>query len=72
MLHCSGGPGPSSVDYLTALEDWVENGNAPDSLLSSGGEVPDRTRPLCPYPQVGVYDGDGSTDDADNFSCQEP
>jgi feruloyl esterase len=72
MGHCSGGPGPNLVDYLTAMEEWVENGIAPDSMTALGGDVPDRTRPLCPYPQVAVYDGDGSTDDADNFSCQEP
>ena len=72
MLHCNDGPGPNVVDYLTALEDWVENGNAPDSLLSSGGEVPDRTRPLCPYPQVAVWDGANDPDDAGSFTCQEP
>ena len=31
-----------------------------------------RTRPLCPYPQVAVYKGSGSTDEAANFSCQIP
>jgi feruloyl esterase len=72
MLHCNGGPGPSAVDYLTALEEWVEDGNAPDSLLSSGGEVPDRTRPLCPYPEIAVWDGSGDPDDAGSFTCQEP
>ena len=29
----------------------------------------DRTRPLCPYPQVARYTGTGSTDDAANFTC---
>ena len=72
MEHCSGGPGPNLVDYLTAMEDWVENGIAPDSMTAFGGDVPDRTRPLCPYPQVAVYDGDGSMDDAGNFACQDP
>ena len=27
----------------------------------------DRTRPLCPYPQVAKYKGTGSIDDAANF-----
>ena len=31
-----------------------------------------RTRPLCPYPKVAVYDGSGSTDDAANFNCRPP
>jgi len=30
----------------------------------------DRTRPLCPYPQVAAYNGSGSTNDAANFSCK--
>jgi len=30
------------------------------------------TRPLCPYPQVAVYKGTGSTNDAGNFSCKMP
>jgi feruloyl esterase len=28
-----------------------------------------RTRPLCPYPQVARYSGQGSIDDAANFRC---
>jgi feruloyl esterase len=32
--------------------------------------VVDRTRPLCPYPQVAVYKGTGGTDDAANFVCR--
>jgi feruloyl esterase len=71
MGHCSGGPGPNTFDVLTALEQWVEHGVAPDQLIaahSTGGKV-DRTRPLCPYPQVARYTGKGSIDDAANFAC---
>ena len=32
--------------------------------------VVDRTRPLCPYPQVAVYKGTGSPDEAANFECK--
>jgi feruloyl esterase len=38
---------------------------------ATGGKV-DRTRPLCPYPQVAVYKGAGSTDEASSFSCRNP
>jgi len=31
-----------------------------------------RTRPLCPYPQVARYSGQGSIDDAKNFACVKP
>ena len=72
MSHCQGGEGPSNFDMLTALEQWVEQGKAPDRIAAAhmtGGNV-DRTRPLCPYPQVAVYNGKGSTDDAQNFTCR--
>jgi feruloyl esterase len=74
MGHCSGGPGPNQIDALTALEQWVEKGVAPDTLLathSTGGKV-DRTRPLCAYPLVARYKGKGSIDDAASFSCAMP
>lgn len=74
MLHCTGGPGPSSFDMLTALENWVERGQAPDRVIASrvSKGVADRTRPLCVYPKVAAYSGRGSTDDAANFTCQLP
>ena len=34
MLHCGGGPGAADIDYLTALERWVEAEEAPSSLLA--------------------------------------
>ena len=30
------------------------------------------SRPLCPYPQVAVFDGSGDVFDAANFSCANP
>ena len=36
---------------------------------STDGKV-DRTRPLCPHPQVARYTGRGSIDDAANFRCE--
>jgi feruloyl esterase len=71
MLHCAGGPGPNRFDAVTALEQWVEQGTKPASLTAShlANGVVDRTRPLCPYPQVAVYDGSGSIDEAASFAC---
>jgi feruloyl esterase len=75
MQHCTGGPGPSRFDTLSALEQWVEHGTAPDKIVAShvaaDGSV-DRTRPLCPYPQQAQWKGTGSTDDAANFGCALP
>ena len=74
MGHCRGGPGPDQFDALTALERWVEHGEAPDRIVASrvSDGVVDRTRPLCPYPQVAKWTGTGSTDDAANFVCAMP
>lgn len=74
MYHCSGGPGCSNADWLTAVMDWVEKGVAPQQILGShieNGQTT-RTRPLCPYPRVARYKGTGSTDDAVNFACAAP
>jgi len=72
MGHCTGGPGPNVWDKLPALVDWVEHGVAPASIVASHstGSVIDRTRPLCPYPQVARYQGTGSIDDAASFACE--
>jgi feruloyl esterase len=84
MNHCSGGPATDQFDMLTPLVNWVEKGQAPESIVASargsgnaGGvnaDVPagwsaSRTRPLCAYPKVARYKGSGSVEDAANFSC---
>jgi len=72
MLHCGGGRGTDRFDTIAAMEQWVERGVAPARIEAShitDGKV-DRTRPLCPYPQVAVYSGSGSTDASANFSCR--
>lgn len=85
MNHCSGGPATDQFDMLSALVNWVEKGQAPDSVLASargagnaGGvntELPaswsaTRTRPLCAYPKVARYKGTGDVESASSFSCQ--
>lgn len=74
MGHCGGSDGPNTFDMLGALEQWVEKGEAPAQITASrlrDGKV-DRTRPLCPYPQIARYKGGGSTDEARNFVCASP
>ena len=74
MGHCGGGEGPNVFDKMSALERWVEQGKAPDVMVASrrtNGTV-ERTRPLCPYPQVAKYKGGGSIDDAASFACAAP
>ena len=68
VLHCAGGPGPWFVDYLDAIEQWVESGSPPDQLTAGffeGGGA----RPLCAYPQKAVYTG-GDGRSPDSFQCR--
>jgi feruloyl esterase len=74
VQHCGGGEGASQVDFLSVIEDWVEHGKAPDRVtanrrLEGGGT---RSRPLCPYPQIATYTGQGSSDEAGSFVCKTP
>ncbi len=91
MQHCYGGPGPNSFgqyeqvapsgpddaqhNLYIALEQWVEDGVAPESVVAAkyGPQDTDETivvtRPLCAYPQIAVYKGTGDKNKADNFIC---
>jgi hypothetical protein len=74
MAHCGGGIGPDRHDPMTAMINWVEKGKAPASMVASrvvNNQIV-RSRPLCPYPQVARYSGQGSIDDAANFRCVAP
>ncbi len=74
-------PAPSDAQHSLsiALDRWVDQGVAPTQVIAAKyktGANPEsgvvRTRPLCPYPQVALYLGSGSTDDAANFRCAVP
>lgn len=52
IYHCTGGPGAGTVDWLTSIQAWVEDGNAPATVTAQKivqGQVTD-TRVLRPYP----------------------
>ncbi|HEX4095632.1 MAG TPA: tannase/feruloyl esterase family alpha/beta hydrolase, partial [Caulobacteraceae bacterium] len=82
MGHCGGAYG---VDWITALEQWVEGGQAPDQVMGKrlpparfGPPVPAATaqtadlgsRPICAYPREAAYRGSGSAGDPQSFSCR--
>ena len=88
MQHCGGGPGPDVFgeygfspladpqhNVYLALEQWVEKGAAPSTLIASKmeGQGPAAkvtlSRPLCAYPQEAKYKGTGDPNDAANFVC---
>ena len=74
MFHCGGGVGTSSFDAITPLVRWTEQGIAPSLIPAARAmkEKVNRTRPLCPYPQVAKFRGAGSSDEAWNFTCSAP
>ncbi|MGE3508473.1 MAG: tannase/feruloyl esterase family alpha/beta hydrolase [Vicinamibacterales bacterium] len=92
MTHCYGGPGAANFgavgqqippvrdalhDIQTALERWVEQGEAPTQLVATKF-TDDRpatravrlTRPVCLYPTVPHYRGTGDPNDAGSFVCR--
>jgi feruloyl esterase len=72
LQHCYGGSGFTEFDRLTALESWVEKGQAPAAMIATqlADGRPRRTRPLCAYPKTATYTGAGSQDDAASFVCR--
>ncbi len=88
MAHCRGGPGPNAFgnqgsptptldarhDMMTALDGWVSGGVAPAAIVAStiaNGAVT-RSRPLCMFPQVARYTGQGDRLDAADWRCDAP
>ena len=73
MQHCVAGAGPNTFDTLSALEQWVEKGIAPDAIPASHStnNVVDRTMPLCKFPEQARYKGSGDSNNVSNWSCPQ-
>ena len=73
MTHCAGGDGPWMFDALSTIDSWADKQSAPDRIVAvMPPGAPAMSRPLCRYPQVAKYSGQGSTDDAASFECVAP
>jgi hypothetical protein len=73
VLHCSGGDGPDRVDWIGAMERWVEAGEAPDRLVAvriGEDEEVVMSRPICPHPRRAVHAGIGDPKREASFTCQ--
>ncbi len=65
---------PGTFDAMGALQKWREEGIAPDHIqtnYSNAGQVY-KTRPVCAYPEVAIYKGEGDTNKAENYRCGRP
>jgi feruloyl esterase len=73
MQHCVSGAGPNTFDTLSALEQWVEKGIAPDAIPAthSTNNTVDRTMPLCKFPEKAHYKGSGNPNSASSWSCPQ-
>ena len=74
MFHCYGGRNVDRFDAMTSVINWVEADIAPDRIIAASIENDGviRTRPLCPFPQVGHYKSQGNINQAENFECRSP
>jgi feruloyl esterase len=68
-------PKDSARDMLLKVVDWVENKNAPDSIIATRYADPAGTtvameRPICTYPKVPTYQG-GDVTKATSFQCAD-
>lgn len=93
VQHCLGGSGPDLFgefaapqpgdtperNIVTALQSWVENGRAVESLVGRRGfggfmgmpePRPERQRLLCAYPAKAILRPGGDLDQASNYRCQ--
>lgn len=74
--HVMDGPGPSRVDWIAAIDDWVVNNRAPDALrasrIGSDGSTVELQRPVCAYPKYPRYNGVGDPTKAESFTCMAP
>jgi feruloyl esterase len=66
--HCRGGPGADLVDYVSAMDDWMESGEAPERLIGTRQDG-SMTRPHCAWPNVARFEGEGDANDPAGWSC---
>ena len=72
---CFGGPGPSWVNFLEEIDSWVETDEAPDEIIAywlDESMQPTGSRPVCAYPEVARYSGEGDPRNASSFRCAAP
>jgi len=62
-------PASGRDEMFTALQAWVEQGRAPETLQLMSGDG-STTLPLCVFPRKITYRGTGSVKTASNYMCR--
>lgn len=90
--HCGGGDGAHAIgqatnevnsydpseNILMAIVDWVENDNAPETLIgtrwvnNTQSLGVDYQRAHCKYPKHNQYKGEGNPDVIESWECVDP
>jgi len=70
--HCAAAAGPAPANPLQNVVTWVEHGQAPATILATGGIDPSggepTQRPLCMYPYLSEYVS-GDPDSLSSYTC---
>jgi feruloyl esterase len=67
--HCGGGTGAASFDVLAAMDEWIASNKAPE-VIAAANPQKGFTRPLCAWPALPFYKGEGDANAAASFSCR--
>jgi feruloyl esterase len=73
MAHCAGGDAPHVFDALGLVDSLAQGAPMPELIIATSAPgTAAKTRPLCPYPQLAVYLGEGDPNEAASFECRMP
>ena len=75
VAHCGGGEGFPNIDLVSQITGWVEQGNAPNSVMTYQTDTSNKvtaTRPVYPYPAVPMYTGSGDWHNGANYAPGAP
>jgi len=70
--HCLGGDGPSWVNWIDEIDNWVREDETPEQVTVYFVDEkfqPNGSQLLCAYPEVAVYNGSGDPRNVESFNC---
>ncbi len=73
--HCGGGEGFPNIDLVSQITAWVEQGTAPNSVMTYQTDSSNNvtaSRPVYPYPAVALYNGTGDWHSGANYTQGAP